>query len=86
MPTNYYRDYDILSNKYKEYHKDKIKTDLDLHRYEAAKTFWKRNDFNPVLSKFNDEDKEVKYQDRLNTENKVIASKSRKILDRKAKG
>lgn len=86
MPTNYYRDYDILSNKYKEYHEEKIKTDLDLHRYEAAKKYWKRNEFNPVLSKFNDTDKEAKYQERLKTENEEIASKSRKVLDRNAKG
>lgn len=86
MPTNYYRDYDILSNKYKEYHKEKVKTDLDLHRYEAAKNFWKRNDFNPVLSKYYDTDKEQKYQEKLKMENDVIASKSRKVLDRNAKG
>ena len=86
MPTNYYRDYDILSNKYKEYHKEKIETDQDLHRLEAGKKFWKRNNFNPVLSKFFDNDKEAKYQDKLKAENSEIASKSRKVLDRKAKG
>jgi hypothetical protein len=86
MPTNYYRDYDILSNKYKEYHNQKIDTDQDLHRLEAAKKFWKRNNFNPVLSKYFDRDKETKYQESVKTENDQIASKSKKITDRKAKG
>ena len=86
MPTNYYRDYDILSNKYKEYHNEKVKTDHDLHRYDAASQFWKRNDFNPVLSKYYDVGKETKYQERLMTEKKEIASKTRKVLDRNAKG
>jgi hypothetical protein len=86
MPTNYYRDYDILSNKYKEYHEDKIKTDNDIHRYEAAKKFCKRNDFNPILSRFNDMDKEAKYQEKKKVENDLIASKERKVLDRNAKG
>lgn len=86
MPTNYYRDYDILSNKYKEYHDKKIVTDHELHSLEAGKKFWKRNNFNPVLSKYFDGDKEAKYQEGVKTENEAIASKSRKVLDRRAKG
>jgi hypothetical protein len=86
MPTNYYRDYDILSNKYKEYHEQKVKTDKDIYRYEAAKKFCKRNDFNPILSKFNDMDKEAKYQEKQKVENDLVASKERKVLNRNAKG
>ena len=56
------RDYNIISNRYVEYHDAKEEANLDIARAEAAKEFWKRNDFDPVRGEYFDQDKEKTYK------------------------
>ena len=86
MPINYYRDYDLLSNKYKERHEEKVVLNNEIQKLNAAKKYWERNKYNPILVKYNDNDKEGEYQKKKNEENEILASKSRKVLNRNAKG
>lgn len=86
MPLNSYRNYDLLSNKYKENHEEKVALDKEIHNLNAAKKYWERNKFNPILTKYNDNDMEAEFQRKRNEENAIIASKSRKVTNRNARG
>lgn len=86
MPINSYRDYDLLSNKYKENHEEKVKLDKEIHKLHAAKKYWERNKYNPILTKYNDSDMEGEFQKKQKDENDIIASKSRKVTNRKERG
>jgi len=86
MPINSYRNYDLLSNKYKENHEEKVILDKEIHNLNSAKKFWERNKFNPISIKFNDPDKENEFQRKRNEENHIIASKSRKVTKRNERG
>lgn len=86
MPVNAYREYDLLSNKYKENHEEKVKLDNEIQNLQSAKKFWERNEYNPILVKFNDADKEAEYQTKKNQENQALANNSNKILNRNARG
>lgn len=56
------RDYDIISNKYKEYNEEKLEVDKKINKIQTAKLFYKKNDYNPVKGRFFDETKEAGYQ------------------------
>ncbi len=86
MPINSHRDYDLLSNKYKENHEEKLILDKEIHNLNAARKYSERNRFNPILTKYNDENEETEYQKKRTEENAIIASKSRRITNRRAKG
>ena len=86
MPTNSYRDYDLLSNKYKENHQEKVNLDKEIHKLHAAKKYWQRNKYNPIQTKFNDNVLEDEFQRKLKEENDIVAAKSRKVLNRNARG
>ena len=52
------RDYNVVTNRYLEYHEDKMNANDDILRTEAAKQFWKTRDFDPIAATYVDEDKE----------------------------
>ena len=52
------RDYNVVTNRYLEHHDEKMQLNEDILRAEAAKTYWKVRDFDPVVGAYVDEDKE----------------------------
>ncbi len=56
--ANNYRDYDVITNKYKENHKEKLEADVKCHKMHAAREYWKRRDYDHVIGKYIDENKE----------------------------
>lgn len=65
----HYKDYNIISNKYKEYDKEKKEIDTKLIKIEASKEFYKTKDYDIIKGVFVDSEKERKYQDEI--KNKV---------------
>jgi hypothetical protein len=57
-----YKDYDIISNKYRINHEAKSKADYDISRINAAKNYWKTHDFDFIQNRYLDENKEAQYQ------------------------
>ena len=56
------RDYNIISNRYNEFHEEKVLADEDIHRKEAAKRYWKTHEFDPISIQMYDEEKEKTFQ------------------------
>ena len=57
-----FRDYDVISNKYKEFHEEKVKADFEIQKLTAAKNYWRTHNYDPLLVKYIDEGKEKEYQ------------------------
>lgn len=57
---NLYRDFDIISNKYKVSDRHKSLADKNIAEYEAAKKFWKTHDYNLVSGRYYDDDRNLK--------------------------
>ena len=55
------RDYNIVTNRYVEFHEEKEQTNLDIAKAEAAKEFWKTRDFDPIRGQYFDGDKETTF-------------------------
>ena len=55
------RDYNVVNNRYLEHHEDKMQLNEEIMRAEAAKTYWKTRDFDPIQVKLVDEEKEKKF-------------------------
>ena len=62
--ANYYREYDIISNNYKEFHKEKTQVNNEISRIETAIKYNKINDYNPVSAEFFDKEKEKEFQEK----------------------
>ena len=52
------REFNIISNRYMEQHDEKEQANHDIAKAEAAREFWKRNDFDPVRVQYFDDQKE----------------------------
>ena len=52
----------MISNKYKEFDSEKVKADLEIHKLTAAKNYWKTHNYDPLLVKYIDGNKEQEYQ------------------------
>ena len=64
-PTAGLRDYNIVTNRYLEYHDLKERTNEDIQRAEAAIAFWKNHDYDFVVGKYYDPKKQAQFvQDR----------------------
>ena len=61
----HYKDYDIISNKYKNNNNEKIEIDKQLSLIESSKKFFKTRDYDPIKGEYVDKDKENKYQENL---------------------
>ena len=57
-----FKDYDIISNKYNENHEKKLETNELTFKMESAKKYWRNHDFDSIVGKFYDQEKENKYQ------------------------
>ena len=51
-------DYNIVSNRYIDQHEGRSKIDKEQQKERAAQRFWETHDYNPVLGKFYDPEKE----------------------------
>ena len=61
--TRTLKDFNIITNNYKNYNKEKSETDLKKQNLENIKNFYKFHKQNPITGKFYDEAKEKKYQE-----------------------
>ena len=58
-----YKDYNIISNKYKNYDKEKKEIDKELNIIEASKKFYKSRDYDAIKGVYVDDEKEKKFQE-----------------------
>ena len=58
MTTTGLRDYNVVTGRYLELHEDKLKADQEIQRAEAAYKYWQNHNFDPVVCKLYDADKE----------------------------
>lgn len=52
----------MISNKYKEFDTEKVKADFEIQKLNAAKNYWKTHNYDPLLVKYIDDDKEKEFQ------------------------
>lgn len=81
-----YRDYNIISNKYKEYDEEKIKIDKEINKVQTAKMFYKKNIYNPIKGSFFDESKENDFQAKKLEREKTWGQENKKKMPNCAKG
>jgi hypothetical protein len=60
--TNLPRDYDVLSNRYREGHDAKVALEMEVQRRTAAKKYWETHDYDPFTCTYLDDDKEAAFQ------------------------
>ena len=56
------RDFNILSNRYVEDHDAKVSLEREVQRRSAALKYWETHDYEPLLGKYVDPEKEAKFQ------------------------
>lgn len=56
-----FKDYDVITNKYKVFHEDKTKADYELSKLHAAKNYWKSRDYDAIQGRYLDEKKEEEF-------------------------
>ena len=57
------RDYDVLSNRYREGHDAKVTLEREINRRTAAKKYWETHDYDPFTCTYYNEDKEAAYHE-----------------------
>lgn len=62
----HYKDYDIISNKYKNYDKEKKEIDNKISIIESSKKFFNSRNYDIIKGRFVDGEKEQKYQEEMN--------------------
>lgn len=62
------REYNVVTNKYTQNHDSKVATNDEIMKAEAAKAYWKRNDFDPIRGQYYDQTKEDKFLGDRNAE------------------
>lgn len=68
-----YKDYDIITNKYKINHENKTNVDTQVNKLNAANNYWKTRDYHIVQGRFIDESKEQEFQSkRKDNDEKLI--------------
>ena len=51
----------MVTNRYLQHHDDKTTLNTEIQRAEAAKTYWKTREFDPISVKLVDEEREKKF-------------------------
>jgi len=77
---NNLKDYDIITNKYKIFNKEKKETDLEIEKYTAAKNFYKSRDYDLIKGRFYDPDKQKKYEQSLEENKQKILNTKRDTI------
>ena len=60
----FYKDYDIISNRYKFFNEEKNIVDKKIKKIHTAKLFFKKNDYNPIKGCYFNNEKEKEFQKR----------------------
>lgn len=55
------RDYNIVSNRYLQHHNEKVETNDEIQRAEAAKRYWETHNYDHVRGEFFDKDVEKEF-------------------------
>ena len=58
----FYKDYDIISNRYKFFNEEKNIVDKAINKIHTAKLFFKKNDYNPIKGSYFNNEKEKEFQ------------------------
>ena len=58
----FYKDYDIISNRYKFFNEEKNIVDKKIKKIHTAKLFFKKNDYNPIKGAYFNNEKEEEFQ------------------------
>jgi hypothetical protein len=69
------RDYDVITNKYKNFHEEKVKADFEIARLNAAKNYWKTHDYDHIQGKYIDDKKEKEYLSKRKQDELINANK-----------
>ncbi|EKX37154.1 hypothetical protein GUITHDRAFT_116729 [Guillardia theta CCMP2712] len=56
------REFDIISNTYKEHHGERMRFEADKERQDVMKRFWKGREFDAIKVRYTDEEKEEAFQ------------------------
>ena len=72
-----YKDYDIISNKYKNYDKEKKEIDNKLSLFESSKKYLNTRDYDAVQGIYVDKEKEKKYQEQIKIKMERIKNNKR---------
>ena len=72
-----YKDYDILSNKYKNYNDEKVNLDKQLSLINSSKKFFNSRNYDAVKGQYFDIDKEIKYQEEMKIKNDKLRNAKR---------
>lgn len=78
--TRSLKDFNIITNDYTIYNKEKNETDLKLNNLKAAKNFYILRKINPISGKYYDEEKEKKYIEQKELNIKQLLNKKKKEL------
>lgn len=71
MKNEIQRDYNVVTNRYLEYHDEKMQVNDDILRTEAAKTFWKTREYDPIAVTYVDQEAEKKFVDEQTAKAKI---------------
>ena len=58
----FYKDYDLISNRYKFFNEEKNIVDKEINKIHTAKIFFKKNDYNPIKGVYFNNEKEEQFQ------------------------
>ena len=72
-----YKDYDIISNKYKNYDKEKKDIDNKISMAEISKKYFNTRDYDAVKGIYVDKEKEQKYQEEMKAKLEKIKNRKR---------
>ena len=67
-----YKDYDIISNKYKVYDKEKRAVDEEIEKLNAAKKLYKARDYDTIRGFYYDPEKQRRYEEQIKEKNEKI--------------
>ena len=74
------KDYNIISNRYDEFDKEKKELDLKIQKLEASKIFYKTRDYDLIKGVYVDEEKENKFQEEKKNEMNKLKSIKRNTV------
>ena len=78
--TRSLKDFNIISNDYYEYNKDKKKLDEEISNLNIANKFYKMQKLNPLTGIYYDEEKEKGFQDKKELKMKKLLTKKNEVL------
>lgn len=65
------REYNVVTNKYIQNHDAKVKTNDEIMKAEAARAYWKRNNYDLIRGQFFDESKEAAFCEKREAQAKI---------------